>query len=225
MLELKDLHFAFAKKVIFTNLNMTFSPQSIIGIVGKNGIGKTTFFRNLTKIYRPQQGEILFHQQPLQKQQISFLPTAPYFYPYMNAAEYLEIIAADAQQNERSRRIAQHLDLPFDQLVSSFSTGMKKKIAFAAMLAQNRPIQIFDEPFNGVDLESNEVIKYMIQQQKGDKIILLSSHIFSTLTDICDGIFYIEEGFQWRFFEQNEFAALDKELKAEAHSKLKGLKY
>jgi len=224
MLALKNVYFSFAQKVIFSNLNMTFNPQSIIGIVGKNGIGKTTFFRNLTKIYRPQKGEILFQNQPIQKQDISFLPTAPYFYPYMNAGEYLEIVASNTEQNQHSRKIAEQLDLPFDQLVTSFSTGMKKKVAFAAMLAQNRPIQIFDEPFNGVDLESNEVIKYMIQQQKSDKIILLSSHIFSTLTDICDGIYYIEEEFQWRYFEKEDFEKLEKELKAEAQLKMKQVK-
>ena len=224
MLEIKNLHFGFGKKVIFSELNMSFQSQTITGIVGKNGIGKTTFFRNLTKIFHPNQGKILFQNSNLKKKDLSFLPTAPYFYPYMKGGEYLEIVSENKEQNQYSLKVAHQLDLPLDQLVTTYSTGMSKKIAFAAMIAQNRPIQIFDEPFNGVDLESNEVIKYIIQNQKEEKIILLSSHILSTLTDICDGIFFIEEGFKHRFFEKKDFPALELELKEDARLKMEGLK-
>lgn len=200
MLEIKELQFSFKNKIIFKDLNLTFKPNKIIGIVGKNGVGKTTLFRSIAGIYTPENGTILLNGAPFSKQSVAFLPTDPFFYDYMNGNEYIELVNGKSQNDYTDL-----LDLPLQQLIDTYSTGMRKKLAFAAIIAQHRPIQILDEPFNGVDLESNEVIKQIIQSEKQDKITLISSHVLSTLTDICDEIYFIKEGFLCEYYDKNDF--------------------
>jgi ABC-2 type transport system ATP-binding protein len=193
MLEIKNLSFSFGQKVIYDQLNMTFSKSSITGLIGKNGVGKTTLFRILTKVYRNQGGGVTFNGQAVTPNMISFLPTDPYFYPYMKGSEYLDIVANDPNELMKSKVFASQLDLPLDDLIDNYSTGMKKKIAFAAIFAQSRPIVILDEPYNGVDLESNEAIKYIIHHFAKDRVVILSSHILSTITDISDRIYHLQD--------------------------------
>lgn len=213
MLQIKGLQYRFGEKIIFGKLNLDFSPEKIHGIVGANGIGKTTFFRVLSKIYKNQGGEVLLNGNALNHGELSFLPTEPFFYSHMNGREYLEIVLAEKAKIERAKKMAGLLELPLKQLVESYSTGMKKKLAFIACVAQQRPVEIFDEPFNGVDLESNEIIKYWIKKQNPESIKIISSHILSSLTDICDDIFYIEPGFVVNYFAKEDFSILEEKIK------------
>ena len=209
MLYINNLQYNFGQKVVFKNLNLQFPLGKTCGIVGANGVGKTTFFRVLSKIYKNQGGQILLNGQPLSPNAISFLPTDPFFYPYMNGAEYLEIVLADKNKIELSKKMAANLHIPLNKLVESYSTGMKKKLAFIACVAQERRVQIYDEPFNGVDLESNEIIKHWIKKPNPDFIKIISSHILSSLLDICDYIYYIEGDFLISQYDKMGFGKLE----------------
>ena len=106
------------------------------------------------------------------------------------------------------------LDLPLDQYASTYSTGMKKKLAITAILLQENDYFILDEPFNGVDIHSNIILTELILRLKElDKIVLISSHIFSTLSDTCDEIHLLRKGVQIRSVQQNEFRSLEEEMK------------
>lgn len=219
MLEIKNLSFSFGQKVIYDQLNMTFPISSITGLIGRNGVGKTTLFRILTKVYRSQAGELTFNGQAVTPKMISFLPTDPYFYPYIKGSEYLEIVACDPSELIQSRVFASQLDLPLDDLIDNYSTGMKKKMAFAAIFAQSRPIVILDEPYNGVDLESNEAIKYIIHQYARDRVVILSSHILSTITDISDRIYHIQDSKTVSCHPKENFEAFAKAIKTQLMDK------
>lgn len=212
MLKLTDIHFSFGSKVIFSGLNLDFNPGQVTGIVGKNGVGKTTLFRIMSGIYKLQQGKITNNEKTLQPSYISFMPTEPYFYPYMKGEEYLDIVANTAEEKKLSQSYARSLELPLNELVDNYSTGMRKKLAFSALFALSRPVIILDEPYNGVDLESNEMIKHIIHTHHTDKIVILSSHILSTVTDISQQIYHITEGGMVSLFPSDQFSALEKRL-------------
>ena len=140
------------------------------------------------------------------------MPTEPYFYPYMKGEEYLDIVANSAEEKKLSQSYAKSLELPLNELVDNYSTGMRKKLAFSALFALSRPVIILDEPYNGVDLESNEMIKHIIHTHHTDKIVILSSHILSTVTDISQQIYHITEGGMVSLFLSDQFSALEKRL-------------
>ncbi|MGB0431535.1 MAG: AAA family ATPase, partial [Bacteroidia bacterium] len=89
----------------------------------------------------------------------------------------------------------QLFELPLNKMVDEYSTGMKKKLALMGVIALDKPILMLDEPFNGVDLESNEKIKLVLKRlQENGKTIIVTSHILETLTDICHQISVLYEG-------------------------------
>ena len=205
---IQNLSFGFKKHPIFSGINMVFEKGKVTGVVGQNGVGKTTLFRVIKGIYRSQQGSIHFNGDQILKRDIGFLPTDPYFYPYMKGKEYLELILG----TKNNDKIADLLGLRLEEFVHNYSTGMKKKIAFAALIEQNKPINILDEPFNGVDLESNVILRKLISSRSPEKVTIISSHILESMMDLCDKIYFIKEGFQYKLYSKESYGLLQKEL-------------
>ncbi len=107
-------------------------------------------------------------------------------------------------------------DLPLKQFASTYSTGMKKKLALLAILLQNNDIYILDEPFNGIDIQSNILIMEIISQLKElGKIVILSSHIFSTLNESCDLLHHLKAGKIYHSVSKNEFNTIEAEIKSD----------
>ena len=105
-------------------------------------------------------------------------------------------------------------DLPLNQYASTYSTGMKKKLALTAILLQANDYFILDEPFNGVDIKSNIIITELIHKLKDlGKTVIISSHIFSKLSDTCDEIHLLSQGSFVRSVEKSDFSSLESEMK------------
>ena len=99
-------------------------------------------------------------------------------------------------------------------MIEEFSTGMKKKLALTGILLQKNDFFILDEPFNGVDIQSNMLISAIIERLKAaGKTILISSHIFSTLNDTCDQILVLRSGEIAQRVEKTDFQQLDEEMR------------
>jgi ABC-2 type transport system ATP-binding protein len=105
-------------------------------------------------------------------------------------------------------------DLPLNQYATTYSTGMKKKLALTAILLQRNEYFILDEPFNGVDIESNILLTEIIHTlKKLGKTVIISSHIFSTLSDTCDEINLLNEGSFVKSVQREDFQSLETEMK------------
>lgn len=105
-------------------------------------------------------------------------------------------------------------DLPLDQYAVEYSTGMKKKLALFGVLLQENEVFILDEPFNGVDIQSNIIITEIIHELKRlGKTIIISSHIFSTLKDTCDEVHLLQNGSITRSVKVDEFDQLENDMK------------
>ena len=148
------------------------------------------------------------------KNHLGFLPTTPYYFPRITGREYLQLLC-----NARNIKVDNFdekniFDLPLDQYALIYSTGMKKKLALIGILLQQNDVFILDEPFNGVDIQSNIVITEIIHRLKSSgKTIVISSHIFSTLSDTCDEIHLLREGNFARKVLKNDFEKLEQEMK------------
>ena len=207
MLELRSCSFVYPTKKIFEGLNICFSTNAINGVLGRNGIGKTTLFKILTGVLKLTEGEILLNGEPLNPKQVSILQTSPFFYPYMKGEEYLKLVLG--KLDERVLSYVDLLDLPINELIDNYSTGMRKKIAFIAALCQDRRVLILDEPFNGVDLEGNELMKAILKKEKAGRIIICSSHILESLIDCSDSIHFIQEEYKYEVFDNGHYDLLN----------------
>jgi ABC-2 type transport system ATP-binding protein len=218
MLHLQNLSVLYNQTAILKELNLTIQKGSVHGLVGLNGSGKTTLFNTLYGLLKHQKGEIIFDDKPLITNHIAYLETQNYFYSFLTGGEYLEIFKT--QNPSFDIKSWNYLfQLPLNQFIDEYSTGMKKKLAFIAILSLDKPILLLDEPFNGLDMESNQQLKLIIRQlrEKG-KTILITSHIMESLTSICDEISYLKEGKIEFTATKSEFEGLENRIFTENYT-------
>lgn len=211
MIKLQAVSKSYGSNQVLKDINLQLEKGKVYGVVGKNGAGKTTLFKCIAGLEK-YDGNIESQLQPL-KNHLGLLPTNAFFFPKITGKEYLQLFcnARKIKVNDFEKRNI--FDLPLGQYASTYSTGMKKKLALMAILLQQNQVYILDEPFNGVDIQSNIIITQIIHQLKTlGKTIIISSHIFSTLSDTCDTIFLLKKGEIVRNVAQSDFKDLEQEM-------------
>ncbi|MBK9492582.1 MAG: ATP-binding cassette domain-containing protein [Haliscomenobacter sp.] len=212
MIEIENLSKSYGQKQVLKNVNLSLSSGKVYGIVGENGAGKTTLFKCIAGL-ETGTGSIS-SGYPILKKSAGFLPTNPYFMPKITGSEYLQLLCNARNVKMTNFQAKNIFELPLDQYAETYSTGMKKKLALTGILLQNNDFFILDEPFNGVDIQSNMIITAIIQELVAlHKTIVISSHIFSTLNDTCDEIHLLRDGAFVKRVEKADFQELDAEMK------------
>ena len=213
MLTIRNLQVEYKKQsLILKGITLSMESGKIHGIVGLNGAGKTTLLNTLYGFIRPVEGSILYNDNPLHRRDIAYLEAENYFYPYMTGHEYLDLFPAGENgfQVDNWQKL---FNIPLNDITENYSTGMKKKLALLGVIKPDQPILILDEPFNGLDLESAHILTLILQQlrEKG-KTVLVTSHVFETLTSGCDYIHHINNGMIARSYSQDQFGMLQQLL-------------
>ncbi|MFN8164735.1 MAG: ATP-binding cassette domain-containing protein [Bacteroidia bacterium] len=212
MIKVESLSKNFGSHQVLKDIRLQFDRGNVYGIVGENGAGKTTLFRCIAGL-ESFSGNISSELKPL-KNHLGFLPTDPNFFPRMTGEEYLQLVCNARKVKYENSKEKNLFDLPLQQFAETYSTGMKKKLALTALLLTGNNYFLFDEPFNGVDIHSNMMITEIILRLKSlGKIIIISSHIFSTLNETCDTIFLLREGTIANTVGKASFAQLEAEMK------------
>jgi len=213
MIQINELSKNFGDNEVLKNISMEFSKGNVYGIVGENGAGKTTLFRCIAGL-ESYDGEILSDITPL-KNHLGLLLTEPFFFSKITGREYIQLLCNARGKTNVKIDDKNIFDLPLNEYAATYSTGMKKKLAITAILLQENEYFIFDEPFNGVDIQSNIILTEIILKLKElNKIVLISSHIFSTLSDTCDAIHLLRKGNQIKSFQKIDFNNLEQAMKA-----------
>lgn len=207
MLEIKNLQVEFRNQKVLNGVDLSLKQGSIIGILGKNGAGKTTLFDTLYQ-NNSFSGNINWQGKSLKRSLVSYLETENYFYPYITGQEYLSYFSG---QNEIDvKEVTEKFNLPLEKYVQYYSSGMKKKLALIGMLMLDKPVNILDEPFNGVDFEGVHILYDIIKQLKSEnKVVIISSHIIETLFHTCDKIAVLKNGRIEKIYEKEEFNGLN----------------
>ncbi len=212
MIKIEELNKFYGKKQVIKDVSVSFEKGKVYGIVGENGSGKTTLFRCIAGLEK-YKGNVISDFENL-KNNLGLLFTEPYLFSKITGKEYIQLLSNARGlklQNIEEKNI---FDLPLNEYASSYSTGMKKKLGLLAVLLQENDCYILDEPFNGVDIQSNIIVtEIILKLRKLGKTVIMSSHIFSTLSDTCDVIYLLDKGELVRRVLKENFDELEREMK------------
>ena len=208
MLRIGHLTKTFGKKTAVDDLTLHIAPGEICGFIGPNGAGKTTTLKSVIGIQSIDEGEILINgvsvaDDPLTcKMQTAYLPDNPDLYDYMTGAAYLNFIADifGIPGNVRRERIAKYAGLfeltcALPQQISSYSHGMKQKLALISALIHSPRLILMDEPFVGLDPKAAHTLKTLMREHcdKGGAIFF-STHVLEVAEKLCDKVAIIQAG-------------------------------
>ncbi|GAA3947958.1 ATP-binding cassette domain-containing protein [Hymenobacter algoricola] len=207
---------AFGPKVVLHEVSLQLRPATIHGLVGVNGAGKTTLLNCIYGLTAPDAGTIGEASGRRVRELTGVLPYEPYFYPRLTGLEYLTF----CRQARRQPMVDvtgwnQLFELPLNQYAEQYSAGMKKKLALLGLLIQDFRYLILDEPFNGLDLETNLLLREILLGLRGQgRGILLTSHLLGALTEVCDEVTVLAAGTVQRHYAAAEFGQLAADLQS-----------
>ena len=208
MLEIEHLTKQYGEKKAVDDLSLTIMPGDIYAFIGHNGAGKTTTLKSVAGILQFDSGEIRIdgssiREQPVEcKKKLAYIPDNPDLYEYMTGIQYLnfigDIFAVPAgQRQERIRKYADMFELTGDlaQTVSSYSHGMKQKLAIISVWLHDSKLILMDEPFVGLDPKASHLLKEMMREfcDRGGAIFF-STHVLEVAEKLCDKVAIIRDG-------------------------------
>ena len=208
MVEIKGLCKSYDNKRVVDNLDLTINDGEIYGFIGHNGAGKTTTIKCLIGILSFEKGEILIDglsikDKPIEcKRKIAYIPDNPDLYNYMSGVDYLNFIGDvfNVANEERVKRIDKYAGIfeLTDSLanpISSYSHGMRQKLAIIAAWLHEPDLIVMDEPFVGLDPKASHDLKMMMRQfcDRGGSIFF-STHVLEVAEKLCDKVAIIKQG-------------------------------
>ena len=166
---------------------------------------------------------MLFQAQPLLYSQTGYLESNNFFYSRITGNEYLNLFSATNPQFD-IQKLNELTRLPLDNLIETYSSGMKKKLALLATIKEDKPVYLLDEPFNNLDIESCKILELIVMhlKEKG-KTVFISSHIMETLLPVCDCIHLLDAGSFKKRFDKTEFENIEEELLGRFVESAKGI--
>lgn len=208
MLRIDHLTKTYGDKKAVDNLSLHIHAGEIYGFIGHNGAGKTTTLKCVVGILGFEQGEIFIKGSSVQaspvecKKQIAYIPDNPDLYDYMSGIKYLNFVAdifgvASETRQERIRKYAEAFELTKDlaQPISSYSHGMKQKLAVIAAWLHAPKLIIMDEPFVGLDPKAAFILKEMMREHcHHGGAIFFSTHVLEVAEKLCDKVAIIKQG-------------------------------
>ena len=219
ILSLKGIRKSFKSNHVLKGIDLTIEGGEFLGLVGLNGAGKTTLIRIILDFYKQDSGSVeVLGMNPHKSfrkigPQIGVMLETQSLYPLLTAKEYLETYGAlrglsGKTLHKRSDELLHEIDL-FEQrndLIKTFSKGMRQRLAFARAIMNNPKIIILDEPFDGIDMISKNNLMMILKQARSDHMAcLMTSHNMANIESLCHTIAFLKSG---TIFEKNTLEKL-----------------
>jgi ABC-2 type transport system ATP-binding protein len=208
VIEIINLTKRYGNITAVSNINLTISDGQFFGFLGPNGAGKTTTIKTLVGLLKPTSGTVKVEgfdvqKQPIQaKRVVGFIPDKPFIYEKLTGKEFLQFSAGlyEVDQNEVDDRITQLLET-FEltdwtnELVESYSHGMRQKLVMSAALIHQPKVIVVDEPMVGLDPKGARLVKKIFNDicKKGTTIFM-STHTLEIAEQMCNQIAIIQKG-------------------------------
>ncbi len=209
MLEIRNFSKTYKKgKKAVDNLTLTVEAGDIYGFIGHNGAGKSTTIKSVVGVLDFEEGEILIDGKSIRKSPVeckkvtAYIPDNPDIYEHLTGVKYLNFIGDiyEVPSKIRKERIAKYGDLleitgSLGDLISSYSHGMKQKVALIYALIHQPKLMVLDEPFVGLDPKASITLKNIMHEMCGNgSAIFFSTHVLEVAEKLCNKIAIIKDG-------------------------------
>jgi len=200
LLECKNLSKHYGKKEVLKNIDLVIPNGKIIGLLGKNGTGKTTLIKLINDLLTPDSGEILINNKKIgieSKNAISYLPERTYLDKDMTIKKvfkYFEEFYTNFD-SQKAIKLLKDLNLDISTQISKMSKGMQEKLQLILVMSRNAELYILDEPLGGVDPATRDYILDTILSNFVDgSSVIISTHLISDIERILDEVIFMDKG-------------------------------
>ena len=200
LLECIDLCKSFDEKEVLKNINLKIPKGKIIGLLGKNGTGKTTLIKTINDLLVPTSGKVLVNgEKPgvASKEIIAYLPERTYLDKQMTIKDALKYFS-EFYNNfniEKARKLLKDLNLEENMKISKMSKGMQEKLQLVIVMSREAKLYILDEPLGGVDPATRDyILDTILSNFSEGASVIISTHLISDIERILDEVIFIDKG-------------------------------
>ncbi|MBO7217456.1 MAG: ABC transporter ATP-binding protein [Clostridia bacterium] len=200
LLKIQNLSKSYGNKQVLKNINLTIPRGRIIGLLGKNGMGKTTLIKLINDLLTPTSGEILVNGEPIgveSKRVISYLPERISLDKSMTVKSTIKYYSDfyDNFDTQKANRLVLDLGLDPDMKLCKMSKGMQEKVQLVLIMSRNAELYILDEPLGGVDPATREyILDTILSNFSEGASVIISTHLISDIERILDEVIFLENG-------------------------------
>lgn len=199
-IEFKNVYKVFDDKEILSDISFKLNKGKIIGLLGKNGMGKSTIIKLLNGLLTPTSGEVLINNEAPgveSKRIISYLPERSYLDKNMSVDEIIKFFSLfyDDFNAVKARNLLTDLNLNGTDNLNKMSKGMLEKLQLALVMSRDADLYVLDEPLGGVDPATRDyILDTILTNFKDGASILISTHLISDIEKILDDVIFVDKG-------------------------------
>ncbi|WP_398446206.1 ABC transporter ATP-binding protein [Sedimentibacter sp.] len=200
LLRIENLSKRYYNKTALNDINLSIEKGKIYGLLGPNGSGKTTLMKIIAGLHKQTAGNVLISGEPLSyktKAVISYMPTENYMYGEFKVKQVVKFYKDMYEdfQEDTALKILNDIKVDTEFKISKLSSGLIGKLKVALTLSRNTEFYMLDEPLNGVDVLSRDVIIDLITKSYNEnKTIIISTHLVSEIEKILDSVIFLKDG-------------------------------
>ena len=200
LLQCIDLNKNYGKKEVLKNVNLTIPRGKIIGLLGKNGTGKSTLIKLINDLLTPTSGKILVNGKEVgveSKKIIAYLPERTYLDKSMTVKKVLEFFESFYENFDvdKAKKLLEDLGLDINQKLSKMSKGMQEKVQLVLVMSRKADLYILDEPLGGVDPATRDyILDTILSNFNEGASVIISTHLISDIERILDEVIFIDNG-------------------------------
>ena len=200
LLECKHLYKEFDNKQILKDINLKIPRGKIIGLLGKNGTGKSTLIKLINDLLTPTSGEILINgEKPgvKSKEIISYLPERTYLDKEMTIKQVIKYFEEFYKNfdTQKAIKLLKDLNLDINTKISKMSKGMQEKLQLILVMSRNAELYVLDEPLGGVDPATRDyILDTILSNFSEGASVIISTHLISYIERILDEVIFIDNG-------------------------------